>query len=297
VRAEATLLTGYLDATHQQTLRYLAALTDDDLDRVVDEEWDPPVTLGVRLVSVVDDDLEHVGQAAFLGRPGAEVGRAPTGSGGIGSRRSRGVRMVPEQVVLVDDAGQPVGVADKATVHGPTTPRHLAFSCYGFDGAGRVLVTQRAAEKRAFPWCGRAAAAATRRRGRTRPPRCTGGCARSWAPPSATCGSCCPTSPTAPPTRRGSRSTSCARCSSARSTATRGPIPAEVAAWEWWPWDRFLDEAARGALSPWAALQAPLLAAAADPLTAARVEPFGRQNWVFGTQPGRRVSRRRRTAT
>ena len=66
VRAEAALLTGYLDATHQQTLRVLTALTDDDLDRVVDEEWDPPVTLGVRLVSVVDDDLEHVGQAAFV---------------------------------------------------------------------------------------------------------------------------------------------------------------------------------------------------------------------------------------
>ncbi len=66
VRADAGLLTGYLDATHQQTLRYLGTLTDADLDRVVDEEWDPPVTLGVRLVSVVDDDLEHVGQAAFV---------------------------------------------------------------------------------------------------------------------------------------------------------------------------------------------------------------------------------------
>ena len=43
-----------------------AALTAADLDRVVDERWDPPVTLGVRLVSVVDDDLEHAGQAAFV---------------------------------------------------------------------------------------------------------------------------------------------------------------------------------------------------------------------------------------
>jgi hypothetical protein len=66
VRAEATLLTGYLDAVHQQTLRYLGTLTDYDLDRVVDEEWDPPVTLAVRLVSVADDDLQHAGQAAFL---------------------------------------------------------------------------------------------------------------------------------------------------------------------------------------------------------------------------------------
>ena len=45
---------------------YVRGLVDGDLDRVVDERWDPPVTLGVRLVSVVSDDLQHVGQAAFL---------------------------------------------------------------------------------------------------------------------------------------------------------------------------------------------------------------------------------------
>ena len=43
-----------------------AGLTDGDLDRVVDERWDPPVTLGVRLVSIVGDSLQHAGQAAYV---------------------------------------------------------------------------------------------------------------------------------------------------------------------------------------------------------------------------------------
>jgi len=51
---------------HAQTLRYLEGLTPDDLDRVVDDRWDPPVTLGVRLVSVVNDDAQHLGQAAYV---------------------------------------------------------------------------------------------------------------------------------------------------------------------------------------------------------------------------------------
>ena len=63
---EAKLLAGYYDAVHAQTVQYVSKLTDDDLDRVVDERWDPPVTLGVRLVSVVDDDIQHAGQAAFV---------------------------------------------------------------------------------------------------------------------------------------------------------------------------------------------------------------------------------------
>ncbi|NMH97425.1 mycothiol transferase [Pseudonocardia acidicola] len=60
------LLTGYYDAVHEQTVRFVRGLSDADLDRVVDTRWDPPVTLGVRLVSVLSDDLQHGGQAAFV---------------------------------------------------------------------------------------------------------------------------------------------------------------------------------------------------------------------------------------
>jgi uncharacterized damage-inducible protein DinB len=60
------LLTAYYDDVHDETLRYVATLGDQDLDRVVDTRWDPPVTLAVRLVSVIADDLQHAGQAAIL---------------------------------------------------------------------------------------------------------------------------------------------------------------------------------------------------------------------------------------
>lgn len=61
----AELLLGYADAVHARTAQFLRTLSDADLDRVVDESWDPPVTLGVRLVSVLSDDLQHLGQAGY----------------------------------------------------------------------------------------------------------------------------------------------------------------------------------------------------------------------------------------
>jgi uncharacterized damage-inducible protein DinB len=60
------LLVGYYDAVHEQTLEFVRGLTAKDFERVVDERWDPPVSLGVRLVSVLSDDLQHVGQAAYV---------------------------------------------------------------------------------------------------------------------------------------------------------------------------------------------------------------------------------------
>jgi uncharacterized damage-inducible protein DinB len=62
----AELLLEYAAAVHARTAEFLRGLSDDDLDRVVDRRWDPPVTLGVRLVSVLSDDLQHIGQAAYV---------------------------------------------------------------------------------------------------------------------------------------------------------------------------------------------------------------------------------------
>ena len=56
-----------------------------------------------------------------------------------------------EQVVLVDDAGSPIGTADKAAVHTADTPLHLAFSCHVYSPAGEVLVTRRALGKQTWP--------------------------------------------------------------------------------------------------------------------------------------------------
>ncbi|MEO8094571.1 MAG: isopentenyl-diphosphate Delta-isomerase [Pseudolysinimonas sp.] len=57
----------------------------------------------------------------------------------------------PERVVLVDPDGTPIGTADKSIIHRIDTPLHLAFSCHVFHVDGRVLLTRRALEKRAFP--------------------------------------------------------------------------------------------------------------------------------------------------
>ncbi|HEX3796741.1 MAG TPA: DUF664 domain-containing protein [Acidimicrobiales bacterium] len=60
------LLSGYHDDVAAHTLSYVGGLAPSDLTRVVDDSWDPPVTLGTRLVSVLSDDLQHVGQAAYV---------------------------------------------------------------------------------------------------------------------------------------------------------------------------------------------------------------------------------------
>jgi hypothetical protein len=66
VRAPAVLLAEYYRAVHAMTLDYVITVTSAELARIVDNRWDPPVTAGVRLVSIIDDCAQHLGQAAYV---------------------------------------------------------------------------------------------------------------------------------------------------------------------------------------------------------------------------------------
>lgn len=175
-----------------------------------------------------------------------------------------------ERVVLLDENGHhPVGTEDKRLVHGPDTPLHLAFSCYVFDAAGRLLVTRRALGKAAWPgvwtnsFCGHPGPGepmeeALHRRARQELGVTVEDIAvllpefayRAVDPSGIVENEVCPVY----------RAT-------AAGTATGGtavaPDPTEVAEWEWVDWDVFATLARRApwAISPWAARQVPLLPA------------------------------------
>ena len=66
IRADGDLLLGYADAVLARTNEYLENVTDEELDRIIDTSYDPPVSVGVRLVSVISDNTQHAGQAAYV---------------------------------------------------------------------------------------------------------------------------------------------------------------------------------------------------------------------------------------
>jgi isopentenyl-diphosphate delta-isomerase len=194
--------------------------------------------------------------------------------------------MMVEEVVLLDDDGLAIGTASKAAVHGTDTPLHLAFSCYVFDGVGRLLVTQRAVAKQTF-----------------------GGV---WT--NSCCGHPAPGEPIAEAVRRrtgqelgleldrvtlvlprfryravgdnGVVENELCPVFTARASGDPHPDPTEVEDWEWVPWLRFRDDVRqrRREVSLWCREQVealpedPMSAPAADPAElppAARPFPIG----------------------
>src|SRR5699024_1208248 len=62
---DAEALLQYLEESSESLIHYINSLSEDELDHVIDSDWDPPVTRGVRLVSIIDDAAQHMGQAAY----------------------------------------------------------------------------------------------------------------------------------------------------------------------------------------------------------------------------------------
>jgi len=167
-------------------------------------------------------------------------------------------------VVLLDDRRRPIGTAPRATVHSADTPLHLAFSCYVFDDARRLLVQRRAVTKRTWPgvWsnscCGHPrpgedVAEAAFRRVREElglEPRTL----RPLLPDFAYVA-------TMPD---GTRENEACPVFGVYTDADPVPDPTEVEEWRWVPWSEFVDaaHATPWLISPWAALQVRELAAA-----------------------------------
>ncbi|MDR7299964.1 isopentenyl-diphosphate Delta-isomerase [Haloactinomyces albus] len=172
----------------------------------------------------------------------------------------------PELVVLLDEDGHATGTAAKTEVHGKETPLHLAFSCYVFNPEGRLLVTRRALHKRTWPgvWsnscCGHPAPdepqeAAVHRRVR-----------EELGIELRDVRVCLPDFRYRAVDATGTVENEL--CPVYTALATEHPVPeeTEIVDWAWADWPEFvrLAERAPWAISPWAAEQAPLVAARLD---------------------------------
>lgn len=177
--------------------------------------------------------------------------------------------LVGDHVVLLAGDGTPLGTSPRGSVHSARTPLHLAFSCYLFDEDGRVLLTRRALSKRTWPgvwtnsFCGHPRWAerpedAVARRGLTelgvRPEeiRCVLPDFRYRAVDDSGIqeNEICPVFVGWVPNQ-------------ARLTLD----PDECAAYQWASWSQVIAAVAAvpALVSPWAALQVPLLAQVLDP--------------------------------
>ena len=168
-------------------------------------------------------------------------------------------------VVLLDEDRRPIGTAPRATVHNAATPLHLAFSCYAFDRAGRLLVTRRALHKKTWPgvWtntcCGHPgpgedlAEAMTRRLGEE----------LGLAPREVELA--LPDFAYQATMADGTMENEFCPVFRVVVDGSPSPDPAEVADWHWTDWADFASVASRTPwlISPWSAMQVTQLAAAA----------------------------------
>lgn len=171
--------------------------------------------------------------------------------------------MTAELVILLDEAGNAIGSAPKATTHHARTPLHLAFSCYVFDRAGRVLITQRAHDKPTFPsvwtnsFCGHPSPGEDMREAVKR---------RADQELGLTLEGLVVTLPTfryAATGANGMRENEVCPVFTATAASDVTPDPSEVAAVEWVPWRSFRDEvlASERDVSIWCASQVARMAA------------------------------------
>lgn len=66
VVVDPQLLVDYVRAAVDALSDYIRTLDEHALDDIVDHRWNPPVSRGVRLVSIIDDAAQHVAQAAYV---------------------------------------------------------------------------------------------------------------------------------------------------------------------------------------------------------------------------------------
>lgn len=64
---ETKVTLDYLRETTERSKQYFLSLSENDLDRELNEpQWQPLPTVGVRLISIMSDNLQHAGQASYV---------------------------------------------------------------------------------------------------------------------------------------------------------------------------------------------------------------------------------------
>jgi isopentenyl-diphosphate delta-isomerase len=164
-------------------------------------------------------------------------------------------------VVLLDDQRRPIGTAPRATVHSRATPLHLAFSCYAFDRAGRLLVTRRALTKKTWPGVWTNSCCGHPRPGEEVADAVARRVAQELGLVPRTLDLVLPTFAYRAVMTDGTVENEVCPVFRATVDADPDPDPAEVAEWRWMDWADFVLVArtAPWLISPWAALQVPEL--------------------------------------